>query len=292
MLTKTIVREAKGQVLMIDEAYMLDPNRGRKNNSYTSCPFRQGVIDTLVGEVQNSPGEDLCVILCGYKEDMELMLQGANPGLARRFPVMDAFTFEEFDLPQLEKVLELKMERGVGCTMTPEAKQLALQKLRFAKEQQNFGNGGEIDNLLGRAIASFRHRFGNNPPEVQSGNVCLEPEDVDPSFENIFHVEDHIDSLFEGLVQIENLKEPFRGLARRSTFLRRNGRDPTRFMPFYFVFKGADSTSKWALAVSFPSPSMSLSLRYSRSNPISSFRFFCGLSEAVPPISFVSYVFV
>ena len=227
---------------MIDEAYMLDPYRtanGRGADSY-----RQAVIDTLVGEVQNSPGEDLCVILCGHQEEVELMLQRANPGLARRFPVEDAFIFEEFDLPQLEKVLELKMEKEVGCTMTAEAKQLAMQKLSFAKQRPKFGNGGEVDNLLGRAMANFRNRFGNIPPEEQSGDVCFELEDLDPAFKDIFQAEGQVDTLFDGLVDVEDLKESFRALARRSTSLRRNGRDPTRFMPFCFVFKGTDSTGK------------------------------------------------
>ena len=225
---------------MIDEAYMLDPYR--TSNGTGADSYRQAAIDTLVGEVQNSPGEDLCVILCGYQEEMELMLQRANPGLARRFPIEDAFIFEEFDLPQLEKVLELKMEKEVGCTMTPEAKQLAMQKLSFAKQQPKFGNGGEVDNLLGRAMANFRNRFGNIPPEEQSGDVCFELADLDPAFKENFQAEDQIDALFEGLVDVEDLKETFRGLARRSTSLRRNGRDPTRFMPFYFVFKGTDNT--------------------------------------------------
>lgn len=227
---------------MIDEAYMLDPER--TSTGVGGDSFRQAVIDTLVGEVQNSAGEDLCVILCGYREEMELMLQRANPGLARRFPIADAFVFEEFDLPQLEKVLELKMEKEVGCTMTAEAKQLAMQKLSFAKQQPKFGNGGEVDNLLGRAMANFRNRFGNIPPEEQSGNVCFELEDLDPAFKEIFQAEDQIDTLFEGLVHMEDMKDTLRGLARRSTSLRRNGRDPTQFMPFCFVFKGIDSTGE------------------------------------------------
>ena len=246
--TKKIIRAAKGKVLMIDEAYMLDPYRAEF--SAGADPYRQAAIDALVGEVQNSPGEDLCVIMCGYKEEIELMLQRANPGLARRFPVADAFIFEDFELPELERILELKMEKEVGCSMTPEAKKLAMEKLNIAKQQPRFGNGGEIDNLLGRAMANFRKRFNDvaPPPEGQSGDVCFEPEDIDPMFKEVFQVEDRIDSLFNGLTDVQDLKDCFRGLARRSTSLRSNGRNPRRFMPFHFIFKGTESTGKKTVA--------------------------------------------
>ena len=244
--TKKILRDAKGKVLMIDEAYMLDPYR--TSNGLGADSYRQAAIDTLMGEVQNSPGEDISVIMCGYKQEMELMLQRANPGLARRFPIVDAFVFEEFELHQLEKVLERKMETEVGCTMTPEAKTLAMQMLSFAKEQPNFGNGGEVDNLIGRAMANFRMRFSEMPPEDQSGNVCFQSEDLDPTLKEVFRVEDQIDTLFEGLVGMQDLKSCFTGLARRSTSLRLNGRNPTKFMPFYFIFKGTDNTGKKTVA--------------------------------------------
>jgi len=37
--------------------------------------FKMTVIDTIVAEVQSVPGEDRCVLLLGYKEQMEEMFQ-------------------------------------------------------------------------------------------------------------------------------------------------------------------------------------------------------------------------
>lgn len=62
-ITRSIIADARGKVLMIDEAYMLDPFSGRPDDYVDS--FRRGVIDTIVGEIQNTPGEDICVIMCG-----------------------------------------------------------------------------------------------------------------------------------------------------------------------------------------------------------------------------------
>ena len=37
--------------------------------------FKTAVIDTIVAEVQNVPGDDRCVLLLGYKDKMEAMFQ-------------------------------------------------------------------------------------------------------------------------------------------------------------------------------------------------------------------------
>lgn len=38
-------------------------------------PYKTSVIDTIVAEIQSVPGEDRCVLLLGYKEQMEEMFQ-------------------------------------------------------------------------------------------------------------------------------------------------------------------------------------------------------------------------
>ena len=86
--TKAILNATVGKVLVIDEA---SANRTRPlhprsllpqayglygggakggNASATSDPFKTAVIDTIVAEVQSVPGEDRCVLLLGYEEQM------------------------------------------------------------------------------------------------------------------------------------------------------------------------------------------------------------------------------
>ena len=57
---------------MIDEAYGLDA--GGRVGGGAKDPYKTAVIDTIVAEVQNTPGEDLCVLLLGYQEQMEDMM--------------------------------------------------------------------------------------------------------------------------------------------------------------------------------------------------------------------------
>ena len=40
-----------------------------------SDPYKTAVIDTLVAEIQSVPGEDRCVLMCGYEPQMREMFQ-------------------------------------------------------------------------------------------------------------------------------------------------------------------------------------------------------------------------
>lgn len=89
--TRAILKASEGCVLVIDEAYSL----GAGSTSHTD-PFRVAVVDTLVEQVQNVPGEDRCVLLLGYRAEMEEFMRKTNPGLARRFAMDNAFIFEDY----------------------------------------------------------------------------------------------------------------------------------------------------------------------------------------------------
>jgi hypothetical protein len=55
-----------GKVLVIDEAYGLCGNMGGS----TADPYKTAIIDTVVAEVQSTPGDDRCVLLLGYYDQM------------------------------------------------------------------------------------------------------------------------------------------------------------------------------------------------------------------------------
>jgi DNA polymerase III delta prime subunit len=97
--TKAILERARGKVLFIDEAYVLDPNR--KGNQYGG-----NVLDTLVEKLEGEAGSDVAVILAGYSREMFDMLE-INPGLRRRFNIDDfGVLFEDLSDTDLRKVCE------------------------------------------------------------------------------------------------------------------------------------------------------------------------------------------
>jgi hypothetical protein len=50
-------------------------------------PYRIAVVDTLIARVMNDPGDDRCILMCGYRKEMDEMFDNssANPGFKRRF---------------------------------------------------------------------------------------------------------------------------------------------------------------------------------------------------------------
>ena len=55
--TKAVLERARGKVLVIDEAYSL--------YKPFEADYGRIAIDTIVGNVQGTPGEDICVIMTG-----------------------------------------------------------------------------------------------------------------------------------------------------------------------------------------------------------------------------------
>ncbi|KAF5265252.1 hypothetical protein FOXYS1_3905 [Fusarium oxysporum] len=238
--TKGILAATVGKVLLIDEAYGLYGGGGV--NGSVVDPYKGAVIDTIVAEVQSVPGEDRCVLLLGYKEQMEEMFQNVNPGLSRRFPISSAFVFEDFDDVALAKILDLKLGKS-GFKATVKAKVVALDVLRRARNRPNFGNAGEIDILLGRAMASHQKR-------VSSGRVkrhgTLEPIDFDEDFDRAERGDTDVKKLFEGDVGRDHLISILQGYQTRVRQAKQLEIDPE--IPFNFLFRGPPGTGKTTAA--------------------------------------------
>lgn len=243
--TRRILNGAKGKVLIIDEAYMLYPG-SRSGSPNQSDVFRLGVIDTLIAETQNIPGDDRCVILIGYTEPMTEMFHAANPGLARRFPIEDAFHFTDYSIDQLAQILDQKVQKQ-QISMTPAAKQVALQVLSLARDRPNFGNGGEVENILSRAKASHQKRLSTSPTE----HTILEPSDFDPNFERLITRGKSCKDLFQDLVGCDDIIAQLSSYQQLAEGMRLHGIDPRPHIPFTFVFKGPPGTGKTTTARKF-----------------------------------------
>ncbi|KAL7793693.1 P-loop containing nucleoside triphosphate hydrolase protein [Trichoderma ceciliae] len=237
--TKGILAATVGKVLVIDEAYSLYGGKGS-----VSDPFKTAVIDTIVAEVQNVPGDDRCVILIGYQEQMEEMFQNVNPGLSRRFSVDTPFIFEDFDDDALRQVLDLKLKAS-GFTTTGEGKTAALDVLIRERNRANFGNGGAIENLLSKAKASYQKRLSARNMKKKNQ---LEAEDFDEDFDRTTRKETNVRQLFKDDVGREEIIKKLEHIQSRVRQLKAVGMDVKEEIPFNFLFRGPPGTGKTTTA--------------------------------------------
>jgi hypothetical protein len=210
---------------------------GTKGAGNTSDPYKTAVIDTIVAEVQSTPGEDRCVLLLGYKEQMEEMLENSNPGLARRFQLSYAFPFEDFDDQQLRKILELKLKKQ-GLDATEQAKNVAIELLSRARDRPNFGNAGEVENLISHAKGQEQKRRSVESPASRSAEVVFLPQDFDENFDRVKDAALNCRNLFSDVVGCEDVINKLEGYQRIVANMRARGKDPRTQIPFNFIFKG------------------------------------------------------
>lgn len=224
---------------MIDEAYGLYGNAGSNAD-----PYKTAVIDTIVAEVQGIPGDDRCVLLLGYKEQMDSMFQNVNPGLSRRFPMSSAFQFQDFNDDELQEILGLKLkQQGFGAT--DQAKGVVKELLSRARNRPNFGNAGEIDILLNEAKSRHQRRLSRKETaKVQT----LEARDFDENFDRAERPDTNVAMLFADTVGNEQVIARLQEYQQSVRAMKKLGIDPKEHIPFNFLFKGPPGTGKTTTA--------------------------------------------
>ena len=132
---------------------------------------------------------------------MEEMVQNANPGLARRFPIDSAFVFEDFDDSEMTTIFDSKL-KSIGFKVTDRSTIVAREILALARSRPHFGNAGEVDILLNKAKIQMQKRISLQP---SLRSAIFEAQDFDPDFERSERATTNVAQLFDGVIGFEKI---------------------------------------------------------------------------------------
>ncbi|KAI5926524.1 P-loop containing nucleoside triphosphate hydrolase protein [Camillea tinctor] len=244
--TKAILEATRGKVLVIDEAYQLNSKSGAKGTHGITDPFKTAVLDTIVAKVDSKAGDDRCVLLLGYKDKMEEMFQDGNPGLKRRFPIDNAFVFEDYTPDEMRQIWRQKLQARV-LNVSPGVEDKVMEILERQRHKLNFGNAGEVEIMLDTAQKRYRQRIQADP-SMFGLNVNLELSDIDPDFERLGKATHDVEELFKGVIGCDEVKKVISSWPRRANIAKKHGLDICGRIPLTMCFTGPPGTGKTTTA--------------------------------------------
>ena len=168
---KQVLEMAKGGVLMVDEAYLLN---GRHENDPGKL-----VIQLLMNILADETQRDIAVVLCGYKEPMMKLLE-SNPGLLSRFP--NRFEFTDFTVEELLEITKRRIKDYDYQFTRPAWKKYSdmLTQAYRVRNPETWGNARFIANQLERIYIQHASRCVRQQPKNKSELLLLTPEDIIP----------------------------------------------------------------------------------------------------------------
>lgn len=168
---RQVLEIAKGGVLMIDEAYLL-------NGKHDHDPGKL-VIQLLMNILADESQRDIAIVLCGYKEPMMKLLD-SNPGLFSRFP--NKFEFTDFTVDELLEITRRRI-KDYDYTFTVQAWEKYSNMLAQAhrmRDPETWGNARFVANQLERIYIQHATRCVRQHPHDKHELLMLTPEDVLP----------------------------------------------------------------------------------------------------------------
>ena len=212
--TQAVIASAMGGVLFIDEAYAL-------GNNYDSgtTDYGKEAIDTLVKAMEDYRGK-FCVILAGYKNEMQQMLS-TNPGFKSR--IQFTLDFPNYSREELRDITEM-MLRMRHYTIGDAALNRILDITDIKRKEANFANAREIRNILDQVIMCQNLRCaGSDDKElgivdvnkyIQDAKIHL-PTSGEGADKKVMTGEEELDQLI-GLASVKRMIKKVKAYAKKN----------------------------------------------------------------------------
>jgi len=247
--TEKAINSASGGVLFIDEAYNLFTESTDKRD------FGMRVIETLLTHL-SADDPDMIVILAGYTDEMERMLE-ANPGMKSRFPYV--LHFDDYTPKELMQIGKSVFEKE-RYKITPEAeKKLARYIINeYDHKDKHFGNGRFVTRLITtHIIPALSNRLLTKPvdkisvEEMMTIEACDIPEVQSHEFKPREMDETILSESFErldALISLHNAKQALHDFVDISKLRHENGTLKMTAQSICWDFIGKTGTGKGTVA--------------------------------------------
>lgn len=240
-MTLDALKEAKGGILFIDEAYTLYKKDDSKDPG-------KNVLETLLTALSDEKNRDWMLLLAGYTEEMNDLFT-CNPGLDSRIPVQNRFYFSDYSVDELMKIAEQYCADN-HYILTDNSRKALLRRITYDYQlrDQYFGNGRYVKNLFTSEILqsmSIRVNRISQPTLVEL--MTIEEEDI-PETE-IKDMKRPLKKLHEmvGLVHLKKSIENHLNMVKLS-ILRRDLGLKAEMPPLHMAFVGNPGTGKTTVA--------------------------------------------
>jgi len=139
--TKAKIREARGGILFVDEAYQLTQNLMRGQTD-----FAGEAIDEMMKVMNNVGRKTTTFVFAGYKKEMDEFVS-YNAGIESR--IKYRFHFDDYSVPELVTIAKIKIT-GKGYKMAADAERNlgAIIDQHTDAELRSKYNGRLVDNLM------------------------------------------------------------------------------------------------------------------------------------------------
>lgn len=162
--TRKFIKEAKGGVLLLDEAYALTNG----SEGATGKDFGLRALEILIKEIEDGRA-DFVLILTGYAGPMKKFMQ-ANEGMRSR--ISQTINFPDYDNEELLEIMDLMLKEG-DLTISKEGRKEAAKKLEKWRDEagNDFGNARDVRNLLDHADKKLARRLEKAGKLVEDENI-------------------------------------------------------------------------------------------------------------------------
>ncbi len=250
--TKEAIKEAKGGILFIDEAYSL------KRSNDDPKDFGKEVIEVIIKEMSDGDG-DIAIMVAGYPKEMDLFIS-SNPGMKSRFKYY--FNFEDYTPEELMDIADFaSVKRSVKLESDSKTLVKKLIVEAYRNRNRTFGNARYAYSLIdeGKMNMGLRLMKGNNISKLTNEELStIKIEDIEKiiATKQKIKVDIAIDEQLlketlkelNSLVGLRKIKADVNELVKLVRYYRETGKDVLNRFSLHTVFTGNPGTGKTTVA--------------------------------------------